>query len=95
LQNRIRFREGDFFKDSLPDADVLVMGRILRDWSLDEKRLLVKKAYDALPNGGPLIVYEHLIDDERRENVAGLLMSLTMLIETQGGFDYTGVDWCQ
>jgi O-methyltransferase domain len=50
--------------------------------------MLMKKAYEALPRGGALIVYEHLIDDERRSNIAGLLMSLTMLIETQGGFDY-------
>jgi len=94
LQDRIRFRAGDFFKDPMPTADVLVMGMILHDWNLDEKRLLLKKAYDALPSGGALIVYEHLIDDERRKNVAGLLISLMMLIETQGGFDYTGAD-CQ
>ena len=92
IQERLRFHPGDFFKDSLPSADVLVMGMILHDWSLDEKRTLLKKAYNSLPDGGSLIVYEHLIDDERRNNVAGLLMSLTMLIETQGGFDYTGAD---
>jgi O-methyltransferase domain len=94
LQERLRFRQGDFFKDSLPTADMLVMGMILHDWDLAEKRMLVKKAYDALPSGGALIVYDHLIDDERRQSVAGLLMSLTMLIETQGGFDYTGADCC-
>ena len=70
------------------------MGMILHDWDLAEKRMLLKKAYDVLPNGGALIVYEHLIDDERRKNIAGLLMSLTMLIETQDGFDYTGADCC-
>jgi O-methyltransferase domain len=70
------------------------MGMILHDWNLDSKRLLLRKAYEALPGGGALIVHEHLIDDERRKNVTGLLMSLMMLIETQGGFDYTGAD-CQ
>jgi O-methyltransferase domain/Dimerisation domain len=94
IQDRVRFHPGDFFKDSLPGADVLVMGMILHDWNLDEKRTLLQKAYDALPDGGSLIVYEHLIDDERRKNVAGLLMSLMMLIETQEGFDYTGADCC-
>jgi len=94
LQSRVRFHNGDFFKDSLPSADVLVMGMILHDWNLEEKRTLLNKAYDALPNSGALIVYEHLIDDERRKNIAGLLISLTMLIETQGGFDYTGADCC-
>lgn len=56
--------------------------------------MLLSRAYDALPNNGALIVYEALIDDERRQNAFGLLMSLNMLIETPGGFDYTGAD-CQ
>ena len=85
---------GDFFAEDLPSADVLVMGQILHDWDMDEKRLLLEKAYKALPDGGALIVYEAIIDDERRENAFGLLMSLNMLIETRGGFDYTGAD-CQ
>ncbi len=94
VQDRVRFRAGDFFKDPLPSADVLVMGMILHDWSLDLKQALLKKAYEALPDGGALIVYEHLIDDDRRKNLAGLLMSLIMLLETQEGFDYTGADCC-
>ncbi len=94
LADRLTFHGGDFFADDLPAADVLVMGHILHDWGLDEKRALLDKAYAALPEGGALIVYEALIDDERRENAFGLLMSLNMLIETRGGFDYTGAD-CQ
>jgi SAM-dependent methyltransferase len=94
LGDRLRFTGGDFFADPLPQADVLVMGHILHDWDLEQKRVLLKKAYDALPDGGALIVYEALIDDDRRENAFGLLMSLNMLIETPGGFDYTGAD-CQ
>jgi O-methyltransferase domain/Dimerisation domain len=92
LARRLRFYEGNFFRDPLPTADVLVMGHILHDWDLDTKRMLLKKAHDALPDGGALIVYEALIDDDRRANAFGLLMSLNMLIETQGGFDYTGKD---
>jgi precorrin-6B methylase 2 len=98
LGERLRFTAGDFFADPLPKADVLVMGHILHDWNMDEKRLLLQKAYDALPEGGALIVYEAIIDDERRNNAFGLLMSLNMLIETPGGFDYTGADcraWMQ
>jgi hypothetical protein len=94
LSDRLSFTAGDFFADPLPQADVLVMGHILHDWGLDEKRVLLKKAYDALPDGGALIVYEAIIDDERREHALGLLMSLNMLIETPAGFDYTGAD-CQ
>jgi hypothetical protein len=68
------------------------MGHILHDWNLDQKRMLLEKAFRALPTGGALIVFEALIDDERKQNVFGLLMSLNMLIETPGGFDYTGRD---
>ena len=92
LANRLRFTSGNFFADPLPSADVLVMGHILHDWDMDEKRVLLQKAYDALPTGGALIVYEALIDDDRRYNAFGLLMSLNMLIENPGGFDYTGAD---
>ena len=92
LGDRLRFYPGDFFEDQLPTADVLVMGHILHDWDLQGKRLLLEKAYEALPEGGALIVYEALIDDERHENTFGLLMSLNMLIETPAGFDYTGAD---
>lgn len=95
LSDRLRFYPGDFFNEPLPAADVLLMGHILHDWNMEEKRMLLKKAYDALPRGGALIVFEALIDDERRENTMGLLMSLNMLIETPGGFDYTGADCSQ
>ena len=92
LSDRLRFIEGDFFGDPLPETEVLVMGHILHDWDLEEKKMLLRKAYDALPPRGALIIYEALIDDERRANAFGLLMSLNMLIETPGGFDYTGAD---
>jgi precorrin-6B methylase 2 len=92
LEKRLQFYPGDFFSASLPQADVIIMGHILHDWDLEEKRMLLKKAYDALPRGGALIIHESLIDDERKTNALGLLMSLNMLIETPGGFDYTGAD---
>ncbi|TXS92881.1 methyltransferase [Parahaliea maris] len=92
VSERMTFYPGNFFEDALPPADVIVMGHILHDWDLEQKRALVQKAYDALPEGGAYVVYEALIDNERRENAFGLLMSLNMLIETPGVFDYTGAD---
>ena len=89
---RLQFYAGDFFKDPIPKTDVIVMGHILHDWNLDEKLMLLRKAYDALPANGALIVHEALIDDARKKNAFGLLMSLNMLIETHGGFDFTGAD---
>jgi hypothetical protein len=92
LQDRVSFTAGNFFTDPMPRTDVIVMGHILHDWDLAQKRQLVRGAYEALPPGGALIVYDAMIDDARRENAMGLLMSLNMLIETPGGFDYTGAD---
>ena len=89
---RLTFSPGSFFDQDLPKADVVLMGHILHDWDLPTKRMLIKKAYDAVPSGGALIVYESIIDDDRSKNAFGLMMSLNMLIETPGGFDYTGAD---
>lgn len=92
VDSRLRFVPGDFFKEPLPQADVIIMGHILHDWNLDEKMMLLRKAHAALPPKGALIVHEALIDDARKRNAFGLLMSLNMLIETHGGFDFTGAD---
>ncbi|MGD8577217.1 MAG: methyltransferase [Thiohalophilus sp.] len=97
LSDRINVVAGDFFVDDFPAADVITMGNILHDWNLEKKKILIRKAYDALPEGGALIAIENLIDDARRENLFGMLMSLNMLIEFGDAFDYTGQDfrdWC-
>jgi hypothetical protein len=92
LTERVHFYPGDFFADPLPSADVLIIGHILYDWDLARKRTLLAKAYATLPEGGRLVVYDILIDDERRQNAHSLLISLNMLIETRGGAGYTGAD---
>ncbi|MGQ0466405.1 MAG: methyltransferase [Sporichthyaceae bacterium] len=98
LTDRVEAVGGDFFANPLPTADVITMGMILHDWNLDRKKHLIRQAYDALPSGGALIIVENLIDDDRRENVFGLMMSLNMLIEFGDAFDFTGADfrsWCE
>ena len=92
LSERLQFYPGDFFKDPFNKADVVSMGHILHDWNLEEKQMLITKAYEALPEGGAVIIWGSIIDDDRSQNTFGLLMSLNMLIETRGGFDYTGAD---
>jgi hypothetical protein len=98
LTDRVATASGDFFADPLPRADVMTMGLILHDWNLDGKMQLIRSAYEALPDGGAFIVIENFIDDARRENVFGLMMSLNMLIEFGDAFDFTGSDfagWCR
>ena len=92
VADRLKFVPGDFFKESFPKTDAILMGHILHDWDLGTKKMLIAKAFDAVPTGGALIVYESIIDDDRSKNAFGLMMSLNMLIETHGGFDYTGAD---
>ena len=92
VADRVTFQPGDFFAQDLPKADVVLMGHILHDWDLATKQMLVRKAFEALPAGGALVVYDAIIDDDRSKNAFGLMMSLNMLIETPGGFDYTGAD---
>lgn len=98
LFDRVRVVSGDFFKDALPKVDVITMGMILHDWNLENKKHLIRLAYEALPENGAFVAIENLIDDARRENAFGLLMSLNMLIEFGDAFDFTGAEfdsWCR
>ena len=96
--NQISTAAIDFMLQDFPKADIITMGNILHDWDLETKKMLIRKAYDALPEGGAFAVVENIIDNERKQNAFGLMMSLNMLIETESGFDYTFADfesWCR
>ena len=93
LVEEIRIQSGDFFNDPFPTADVITMGNILQDWGTKDKKMLIRKAHEALPQGGSLVIIENIIDDERRENAFGLMMSLNMLIETGEGYVMTAADF--
>jgi cyclopropane fatty-acyl-phospholipid synthase-like methyltransferase len=98
LGGRVTAETIDFFADEFPKADIITMGMILHDWNLENKKMLIAKAYRALPAGGALVAIENIIDDERRQNAFGLLMSLNMLIEFGDAFDFTGAqfsEWCK
>lgn len=98
LSERVLTASGDFFAAPLPKADVITMGMILHDWNLEKKKVLIRAAYDALPKGGVFIAVENLIDDARRQNAFGLMMSLNMLVEFGDAFDFSGADfagWCR
>jgi hypothetical protein len=93
MHDRVKTDSGDFFKDEFPNADIITMGNILHDWDEETKLMLIKNAYNALPEGGVLIAIENVIDADRNKNAVGLMMSLNMLIETGSGFDYTFSDF--
>ena len=67
-----------------------MMGHILHDWDLAQKKVLIRKATRRCPPAARSSSTTAIIDDDRSKNAFGLLMSLNMLIETPGGFDYIG-----
>ncbi len=93
IDNNVIIQAGDFFVDDFPKTDIITMGNVLHDWGIENKKYLIKKAYDALPEGGSLVVIENIIDNDRSKNVFGLLISLNMIIETPDGFDFTAEDF--
>jgi precorrin-6B methylase 2 len=93
VADRVKVASGDFFTDDLPNADIITMGNILHNWSFERIQVLINKAYEALPKAGAFVVIENVIDDERRENAFGMMMSLNMLLNTTGGFNYTAADF--
>lgn len=95
VADRVTVQNGDFFTEPLPHADVITMGNILHSFDLESKKMLIRKAYDALSDNGCLVVIEQIMDNERRHNTSALLMSLNMLIESDGGFNYTEADYTQ
>ena len=93
LTDRVKAVSGDFFSEPIPNADIVTMGNILHDWDEPTKIMLMKKAYDAIPVGGVFVAIENIIDDARKKNVFGMMMSLNMLVGTGKGFDYTFADF--
>jgi hypothetical protein len=95
VADRVTIKSGDFFNEAFPKADVITMGNILHDWGYENKLKLARSSYEALPADGAFAVIESIIDDDRRQNAFGLLMSLNMLIETQDGYDFTFRDFTE
>ena len=93
LEDRVAVVSGSFWEDALPRADMVTMGQILHDYPLEKKMALLKMGYDALNPGGRFVAFEFLIDDDRRGSVAGLLMSLNMIVDQDGGFDFSAKDF--
>ncbi|WP_416967571.1 methyltransferase [Streptomyces sp. 4F14] len=86
VEGRLDFTGGDFFADPLPAADVVVIGHVLADFSVDERKVLVRKAYEAVSPGGALLVYDPMPGDE--PHLPALVSSLHMLVMTPAGAGY-------
>jgi hypothetical protein len=95
MSDRITVQSGDFLHDALPQAQVITMGNIIHGMNEETKQQLIDKVYATLPSNGVFITIENIIDNDRRENTFGMLMSLNMLIENGDAFDYTPADFAR
>ncbi|MEV0808205.1 methyltransferase [Micromonospora sp. NPDC050200] len=95
LAGRIVTVAGDFLADpALPDGhDVILLSMILHDWDVPTNRALLAKCYAALPPGGAVVVCELLLNDERTGPPEAALMGMNMLVETEGGKNYSGAEY--
>jgi precorrin-6B methylase 2 len=95
LGDRIATVRGDFFTDPAFPAghDVILLSMIMHDWNETQDREILRKCYQALPRGGAVIITELLINDEKTGPAPAALMSLNMLIETEGGRNYTPAEY--
>ncbi|PXX69309.1 precorrin-6B methylase 2 [Nocardia tenerifensis] len=89
LSDRLEFVPGDMFEGPLPSADVICFGHVLHGYSETVRRELIAKAYDAVPPGGALLVYDAMSIPGRRNNLVSYLSSLNIMLEMREGFEAT------
>jgi precorrin-6B methylase 2 len=91
VSNQVKTYPGDFFKGGFPEgADVVLLSQVLHDWGKEECLIILKNAIETLPQGGKIIINEWVIKDEKTGPLAAAMLSLTMLIDTESGSNYTG-----
>jgi hypothetical protein len=89
LTGQVSFHAGDFFKDTLPPADAYIYGHVLHDWDAATNQQLISRAFNGLPAGGTLMVYDAMVDPSRQETLRNQLLSLNMQLLTAGGAEYS------
>jgi predicted O-methyltransferase YrrM len=94
LDERIATRGGDFFGTApFPTGhDVHLFSMILHDWDEAKNRALLRRSFEALPRGGAVVVSELLVNNDKTGPAPAALMSLDMLIETEGR-NYTPAEY--
>lgn len=90
LSDKITALPGDFFKDDFPQGiDVVLFSNLLHDWEESKIEQLLKKTFQSLPSGGAVIISDLILNNEGTEPLYAALMSLTLLLDTKGGANYT------
>lgn len=90
VADRVELAAGDFYTDPLPrGADLVWLSAIIHQNSPDENRALYRRAAEALPPGGRLLIRDIVMEESRTAPLAGALFAVNMLVATPGGGTYT------
>jgi len=85
LATRIDTCSRDMFRQAWPTGyDAIFLSNILHDWDFETASMLVKKAYDALPAGGQILIHEMLLEDTHDGPPTCAAFSFYMLVGTKG-----------
>jgi hypothetical protein len=89
---RIKVVEGDVISGDLPENeyDLIHLGWMLHDYSTEIQKGILANIYKALPSGGTLIASETPLADDERGPLFVSLLSINMLLSTDGGIESTG-----
>ncbi|MDL5199799.1 methyltransferase [Streptomyces sp. ALI-76-A] len=95
LSDRVRLKAGDIFSDELPgDADAVLFSHFLEVFSPEEILTILRKAYDALPPGGKMLLYGFNATEEEQGGVLAARLSLYLnVLATGQGMAYPAADY--
>lgn len=66
ISDKIQLYPGNFFKDDFPSHFAgILFSNILHDWPIETAKFLLKKAYNALPDGGRIYINEILLNENK------------------------------
>lgn len=91
LSDRVSVISGDMFADPFPSGfDTIMFAHQLVIWTLEENTFLLRKAYDALPAGGRLIIFNSMSNDAGDGPVVAALDSVYFAsLPAEGGMIYS------
>ncbi len=90
LSGRIKTALLDFWKQDIPKGhDVAFLSHIIHDYDEEKDVTLLKKIYASLNPGGAVIASEWMLNDEKTGPVPSAMMGMNMIIETNGGRNYS------
>jgi len=73
-----------FFDEWPTGYDAVLLSNVLHDWAFEQRALLLRRAFEALPLGGRIYVNEMLMSDTADGPMGPVLFNLNMRVGTMG-----------